>query len=76
MHIRRTKNKGYIAKHDLRDKNGNPPQDGQRGDAEYSLGNAKALLEHVQQHMGAPPQQGDDEQEQAPQPDAAPTPGQ
>lgn len=52
VHLRRTKNKGYIARHDLRDKQGNPPMDGQRGDAEYSLPDKAAMLAHMQEHMG------------------------
>jgi hypothetical protein len=51
MHIRRTKN-GYVAKHDLRDSKGNPPQDGQDGQAEYNMGNPAELAAHVQQAMG------------------------
>lgn len=73
IHVRRTKNKGYIAKHDLRDKDGNPPKDGQRGEAEYALANKDAMLQHIAQHMGddAQPQQGEDEQEPQAQPQAA-----
>jgi hypothetical protein len=52
MNIRRTKN-GYIAKHELRDSKGQPPQDGQSADAEYNVGADPAeLAAHVQQHMG------------------------
>jgi hypothetical protein len=51
MHLRRTQN-GYIAKHDLRDSKGQPPQDGQSGDAEYNVANPAELAAHVQQHMG------------------------
>jgi hypothetical protein len=68
IHLRRTRNKGYIARHELRDKAGNPPQDGQRGEAEYSLADKKAMLAHLEQHMGDEPQ-GDEEE-------APPTPGQ
>jgi hypothetical protein len=68
IHIRRTAEKGkFIAKHDLRDKDGNPPQDGQRGEAEYALNSPQELLAHMQQHMGAAqPQDGQepDDQEQ------------
>ena len=52
MHIRRTKN-GYVAKHSLRDSKGNPPQDGQSGEAEYNVGNPAELAAHVSEHMGA-----------------------
>jgi hypothetical protein len=52
MHLRRTKN-GYIARHELRDSKGHPPQDGQSGEAEYNVGADPAeLAAHVQQHMG------------------------
>jgi hypothetical protein len=60
MHIRRTKN-GYVAKHDLRDSKGQPPQDGQDAQAEYNMANPKELAAHVEQHM-APAEP--DEQEQ------------
>ena len=33
VHLRRTDNGGYVATHHLRDKNGRPPQDGQRSEA-------------------------------------------
>ena len=52
VHMRRTENKGYIARHDLRDKNGNPPMDGQKADKEYSLPDKAAMLAHMQEHMG------------------------
>lgn len=72
IHLRRTKNKGYIAKHDLRDKDGNAPTDGQRGEAEYALANKAAMLAHVDQHMGgSATQPGDDEQEDQDQPQGA-----
>ena len=61
MHLRRTKN-GYIAKHELRDSKGNPPQDGQNGNAEYNIANPAELAAHVQQHMG--PVEPDDAQEE------------
>lgn len=65
IHIRRTAAKGkYIAKHDLRDKNGNPPQDGQRDSAEYPLASEQEMLAHVQQHMaGDQGQPGQDDQD-------------
>lgn len=63
IHVRRTAEKGkYIARHMLRDKDGNPPMDGQRGEAEYALNNPQELLDHMQQHMGQEPEA--DEQEQ------------
>ena len=51
MHIRRTKN-GYVAKHDLRDSKGQPPNDGQDGQAEYNMANPAELAQHVQQRWG------------------------
>jgi len=51
IHVRRTKNKGYIARHELRDKDGNPPSDGQRGEAEYALPDKAAMLAHMGEHM-------------------------
>lgn len=53
MHLRRTQN-GYIARHELRDKNGNPPNDGQSPEAEYNIANPAELAAHVQQHMAPP----------------------
>lgn len=54
MHIRRTANKGYIARHELRDSKGQPPADGQRGEMEYALPDHEALLAHVGRHMAPP----------------------
>lgn len=52
VHIRRTAEKGkYIAVHKLRDKQGNMPTDGQRGEAEYPLSSPEEMLAHVQKHM-------------------------
>ena len=65
IHLRRTKNKGYIAKHDLADKNGNPPTDGQRSSAEYSLANKAQMLAHMEQHMGDEQPDQDEEQQQS-----------
>jgi hypothetical protein len=69
VHVRRTKNKGYIARHELRDSKGNPPMDGQKSDAEYSLPDKEAMLAHMEQHMGdtSPDQDDEEEQEQGPQ---------
>jgi hypothetical protein len=60
MHLRRTAN-GYIAKHELRDSKGQPPQDGQSGEAEYNVANPAELGKHVEQHMA--PVEPDDEPE-------------
>lgn len=72
IHVRRTAEKGkFIAKHDLRDKNGNPPTDGQRDTAEYALNSPQELLAHMQQHLGQQPQPGQDQdQDDEPQPGA------
>jgi hypothetical protein len=52
MHLRRSEN-GYIAKHELRDSKGQPPQDGQSAEKEYNVGpNPAELGKHVEQHMG------------------------
>ena len=60
VHVRRTAEKGkYIAVHKLTDKHGNPPTDGQRGEAEYPLSSPEEMIAHLQQHMGSEPQ--DDE---------------
>jgi hypothetical protein len=62
MHIRRTANKGFITKHELGDKEGMPPSDGQRPDAEYSHSNIQELMAHVQQHMQEPEPDADDQE--------------
>lgn len=60
IHVRRTAEKGkFIAKHDLRDKNGNPPMDGQRDQAEYALNSPQEMLAHMQQHLGQQPEDDD-----------------
>jgi hypothetical protein len=70
VHLRRTKNKGYIARHELRDSKGNPPTDGQRHEAEYALPDKAAMLAHMEQHMGDQ-QEPDQDDEQQPEPAAA-----
>jgi hypothetical protein len=62
IHMRRTDNKGYVARHDLRDKQGNPPMDGQRGEAEYSLADKEAMLAHMGQYMGDDQEEGADDE--------------
>ena len=59
VHVRRTKNKGYIARHDLRDAHGNPPSDGQRSEAEYALPDKEAMLAHMAEHMDTEPDPND-----------------
>lgn len=61
IHVRRTAEKGkFIAKHILRDAHGNPPMDGQRGEAEYPLTTPQELIAHMQQHMGSDDGDGDE----------------
>ena len=69
LHIRHADNGGYIAKHDLRDKHGNAPHDGQRASIETQHPNMDALKSMLEQNMqqgadGQPAQAGDDEEPQ------------
>lgn len=67
VHIRRTMNRGYIVKHDMRDKYAKPPTDGQRDTEEYSLADKAALLRHIEQHMGdVPPDDEENEPNDTP----------
>lgn len=62
VHLRRTSDgKGYIARHDLTDSQGNPPTDGQRGSAEYALPDKAAMMAHMEEHMGQAPEPDEDE---------------
>jgi hypothetical protein len=72
MHIRRSDNKGFIAKHDLANKHGAPPSDGQKSSKEYTHSNMKELLANVQQHMQQQPDEQDEPEE--PQPGQGPMP--
>ena len=54
MSIDRTDNNGYVVSHELRDKEGNMPTDGQRSSKRYHMNNAEELKEHVGKHMGPP----------------------
>jgi hypothetical protein len=63
MHVRRTNNGGFIARHDLRDRNGQPPNDGQSDSAEYGLADQAALAEHIGQHFGPPEAEPEEPQE-------------
>ena len=65
IHIKRTDNQKYLVTHDLRDKNGNPPTDGQRPEATHTADSAQELATHIAQHM---PLQDPDEQQEPPQP--------
>ena len=69
IHVRRSEN-GYIAKHLMRDKDGNSPTDGQRGEKEFNIDNVAQLASHMAEHM--PDKQEPDEDDQA---QAAPQPG-
>jgi hypothetical protein len=64
IHLRRTEN-GYVAKHILRDHNGNPPDDGQRGEKEYNFDSLANLASHFAEHMpeNAAPDEGEGEGE-------------
>jgi hypothetical protein len=63
IHVRRTAEKGkFIARHELRDKDGKPPTDGQRSEAEYSLSSPQELMAHMQQHMGEQEPDQDDQE--------------
>jgi hypothetical protein len=70
IHLRRAEN-GYIAKHLLRDKEGNPPSDGQRAEREYTFDSLSNLAAHYAEHM--PEKEGSDEDEGAG--NAGPMPG-
>jgi hypothetical protein len=72
IHVRRTANKGYIARHDLRDRHGHPPDDGQRGEMEYALPDQAAMLAHVQEHMGPTPPDDEGQEPGEPQEPSGP----
>jgi hypothetical protein len=46
-HIRKIADGKFLVTHDLRDKHGRPPMDGQRDRREHSVDNVKGLAEHV-----------------------------
>jgi hypothetical protein len=75
MHIRRSDNKGFIAKHDLANKHGAPPSDGQKSSKEYTHSNMKELLANVEQHMQQPDEQGEPDEPQPGQGGPQPVPG-
>lgn len=60
MTLERLEKGKVLATHQLADKNGNPPTDGQRSQMQYAL-NPDELASHVEQHMGAEPGQEDEE---------------
>lgn len=75
MNIARTDNKGYIATHELRDRDGNPPMDGQRSQKVYGIKDHEELGAHVMKHMGPPaPPAPPDEDEEEEEPGAPPVP--
>lgn len=59
IHLRRTEN-GYVAKHLMRDEHGNPPDDGQRGEKEYSFDSLANLASHFAEHMPEKESQAED----------------
>jgi hypothetical protein len=54
MSIDRTDNEGFIARHELRDKDGNPPTDGQRSTKVYGIKDHADLAAHIAKHLGPP----------------------
>jgi hypothetical protein len=62
MHIRRIADGKFLVTHDLRNKRGMPPMDGQHDRREHSVDNVKALAEHVAANA---PEEGEDPQEEA-----------
>ena len=72
VHLERTANKGYIATHQMRDRKGRPPADGQDSERKFALANQAAMLAHLQQHMGDI--EPDDGQESPDPADGAPQP--
>lgn len=66
MHLRHADNGGYVSTHDLRDKDGNMPADGQRATAEKIHPDMDALVAAVKEHM----QQNAQGQPGAAEPDA------
>jgi hypothetical protein len=65
MNIRRAENQSFIVQHELADRQGNPPIDGQRSHVEYAIPNRESLLAHVAKHVEAA-----DENEPADEPDS------
>jgi hypothetical protein len=56
MRIRHADNGGYITHHELRDKHGNPPTDGQKASLENQHPDMAALQQAIAQHMQQGPQ--------------------
>jgi hypothetical protein len=69
MHIRRIADGKYLVTHDLRDKHGRPPMDGQSDRREHSVDNAKALGAHVE--ANAPEESPQEEAQESPAVEAA-----
>jgi hypothetical protein len=74
MQIERTDNKSYIATHQLRDKDGNAPTDGQRSQKVYGIPSHQELAAHVLKHMGppTPPEPPDEDEGEPPEPPPPP----
>lgn len=64
IHLKRLEDGKVLARHTLADRQGNPPQDGQRSEKEFALNSPEELAAHIQQHMG-PMEPDEDDQEQA-----------
>jgi len=60
MHLKRLEGGKILARHTLADKHGNPPTDGQRSEREYALNDPKELAAHVAEHMGAMPDEDEE----------------
>jgi hypothetical protein len=54
MHVRRSHNGGIIVRHDMRDDDGNMPNDGQKPDRDYTIKNLAELANHFAEHMPDP----------------------
>jgi hypothetical protein len=58
--VRRIRDGKFLVTHQMRDKHGHPPSDGQSEKREHSMDNIKDLLAHIQANQP----QADDQQEQ------------
>jgi hypothetical protein len=68
-HIRRIADGKFLVTHDLRDRHGNPPMDGQSNRREHSVDNAKELAAHVE--ANAPEESPQEEAAESPMQEAA-----
>ena len=62
MHLKRLEDGKVLATHELADRHGNPPTDGQRSTKEYALNSPEELGAHVQQAMGPMEPDADDQE--------------